>query len=36
MFGANVIMNNIATFIYQFPYGVSIAATTYVGNEMGK
>ncbi|EAR86218.1 MATE efflux family protein (macronuclear) [Tetrahymena thermophila SB210] len=34
-FGAHVIMNNINTVYYQFGYGVSIAITTYVGNEMG-
>jgi len=28
-------MNNVNTVYYQFGYGVSIAMTTYVGNEMG-
>jgi MATE family multidrug resistance protein len=33
--GANVIMSNFASLYYQFAYGISIAATTYVGGKMG-
>lgn len=36
MISAYVLMSNIAGFLYQFSYGVSIVATTYVGNCMGK
>lgn len=34
-FNSHVIMNNLNTVYYQFGYGVSIAITTFVGNEMG-
>jgi MATE family multidrug resistance protein len=29
-------MTTFAGFIYQFSYGISIASTTFVGNEMGR
>ncbi|CAD8192087.1 unnamed protein product [Paramecium pentaurelia] len=33
---AHVLMSNFAGFLYQFSYGISIASTTFVGNEMGR
>ncbi|CAK65270.1 unnamed protein product (macronuclear) [Paramecium tetraurelia] len=33
---AHVLMGNFASFIYQFSYGISIASTTFIGNEMGR
>ncbi|KAM3144718.1 hypothetical protein pb186bvf_003027 [Paramecium bursaria] len=35
-FSANVIMANFLYIAYQFTLGISIAATTFVGNEMGR
>jgi len=36
LLGANVVMSSLGTLFYQFSYGISIAATTFVGNEMGR
>ncbi|CAD8081413.1 unnamed protein product [Paramecium sonneborni] len=36
LISAHVLMANFASFIYQFSYGISIASTTFVGNEMGR
>jgi len=34
-FAAHVINNNFSAVLYQFPYGCSIALTTFVGNDIG-